>query len=394
MEAPERARQLAVLAEGVGEPPEPGERGRGRQEQEEGARDADVEAQRDVQPVRQVRVQRGDDPHQRRTRPLRPELGRAVARGKRHQADERDRDVHGDNGADAAEEALRQLHSRPPRLLGEIRDGLQPGIGEHRERKGEHDLVPRRRAAERDALRQGLRRPEERKPQHDEQELGDEVERRDARARRVNPSPAGQARGADGEDDADADDRVPRPRVEGGDPDRVAEVMRQEERRESGHDQVVEEQRPAGDEAGQVVERSPDERRRAARLAQLGRALGVRQRHDEEEQPRREQHVRREPERPPGDDPEREVDRARDLAVRDAEEVVCAQPSLELRQLTRHTASCEVLRTSHEVDRTGALRARALWRWSGVYRFGAPSCRRGQAAPRSRRVCHGPCRRR
>ena len=109
----------------------------------------------------------------------------------------------------------------------------------------------------------------------------------------------------------------------------MPEVVRQEERREGGDDQVVEEERPARDEAGEVVERAPDERRGAAGLAQLGRALGVRQRDDEEEQPGREQDVRREPERPRRDDPEREVDGAGDLAVRDAEEVVRAQAAAE-----------------------------------------------------------------
>ena len=59
-------------------------------------------------------------------------------------------------------------------------------------------------------------------------------------------------------------------------------------------------------------------------------------RDDEEEQPGEEQDVRREPERVPGDDPEREVDRARDLAVRDAEQVGRAEPPLKPRKLTSH----------------------------------------------------------
>ena len=60
--------------------------------------------------------------------------------------------------------------------------------------------------------------------------------------------------------------------------------MRHEERRERDHDQVVEEEHPAGEEAGEVVERDADERRGAARLADRRRPLRVRERDDEEEQ--------------------------------------------------------------------------------------------------------------
>ena len=42
--------------------------------------------------------------------------------------------------------------------------------------------------------------------------------------------------------------------------------MRDEERRERDHDQVVEEERPAGDESSRIVERPPDEGGRAAGL--------------------------------------------------------------------------------------------------------------------------------
>jgi len=116
----------------------------------------------------------------------------------------------------------------------------------------------------------------------------------------------------------------------------MPEVVRQEECRESGDDQVVEEERPAGDEAGEIVERAADERRGAAGLAELGRAFGVGKCDEQEEQTGSEQDVGREPERPRRDDAEREVDGAGDLAVRDAEEVVRTQPPLQPRTLPRH----------------------------------------------------------
>ena len=64
----------------------------------------------------------------------------------------------------------------------------------------------------------------------------------------------------------------------------AAEVVRDEQRGQRDHDQVVEEQRPTRDEPDEVVERPPREGLRAAGLGHRGRALGVRERDDEEEQ--------------------------------------------------------------------------------------------------------------
>ena len=152
---------------------------------------------------------------------------------------------------------------------------------------------------------------------------------------------------------AERDDPVPGARLEALHGERGPEVVRQEERGERGDDQIVEEERPACDEAGEVVEGAPDEGRRAAGLPQLRRSLGVRQRDDEEDDAREEQDVRREAERLRGDDPEREVDRAGDLAVRDAEQVRRAEPALKPRKLSRHEMR---LTPSHEVQPPGSRR--------------------------------------
>ena len=118
--------------------------------------------------------------------------------------------------------------------------------------------------------------------------------------------------------------------------ERPAEVVRQEERGERDHDEVVEEQHPAGAEAREVVESPAHERGRAARLRDGGDALGVGERDDEEEQPGQQQHLGRQPERVAGDDAEREVDRRRDLAVGDREQRRGAEHSLKSGQLTGH----------------------------------------------------------
>src|SRR5206468_11242165 len=98
-------------------------------------------------------------------------------------------------------------------------------------------------------------------------------------------------------------------------------------------DQVVEEDRPAGDEAAEVVERLADERRRTAGLRDRGRSLRVRHRYEQEEDADAEQHRGRKAERVEGDDPEREVDRGRDFAVGDREERRRVEDPLETWQL-------------------------------------------------------------
>ena len=65
----------------------------------------------------------------------------------------------------------------------------------------------------------------------------------------------------------------------------LPEVVRHEERRQRDHDHVVEEERPAGQEAERVVERAAHEGRCAAGLGERGGALRVGERDQEEEQP-------------------------------------------------------------------------------------------------------------
>src|SRR5439155_22519391 len=102
--------------------------------------------------------------------------------------------------------------------------------------------------------------------------------------------------------------------------ERSRHVVREEESTERDDDQVVEGGAPAGDEAPEVVERDPGERRGAAGLANRSGSFGVGERHDQEEQAGRQKHERREPESVQGDDAEREIDRRGDLAVGDREE--------------------------------------------------------------------------
>ena len=275
-------------------------------------------------------------PGERRLQPLLAERRLAVLDREGGEADDRDGGRDHDHEPDRGEEAPRQRPARLARLLGEVGDGLEAGVGEHRQRQREREVVPGRRDAEVGPLRERVRREEQRETEDHEQELRREVEPGDDEARRVELGTAHEPHGGDREDDADGDDDVPRRLAKAVDPERRPEVVRQEQRRERDHDQVVEEERPAGEEAEDVVVRAADEGRRAAGLGQRRRALGVGERDDQEEDPRAEEHDRREAERVRGDDPEREVDRRCDLAVGDREERGGVEDALEAAELAGH----------------------------------------------------------
>src|SRR3954447_10914820 len=148
--------------------------------------------------------------------------------------------------------------------------------------------------------------------------------------------PAEQAHERDRDDHDAADNHVSGPLRDRVPADREAEVVREEERGERDHDQVVEEERPAGHEPGEVVERDADEGRGAARLSDRRRPLGVRHRHDEEEHADDREHERREPERMQRDDAEREVEGGSDLSVRDRRESRRVEYPLQPWQLPCH----------------------------------------------------------
>ena len=213
-----------------------------------------------------------DDAHQRRLCPGAAEL-RTVSGRERREPDHGDCRVEQDDEADCPEEAPGKVASRPTRLLREVRHGLEARVGEHRERQREREVVPCRRRAERRAAGQRAAGEEQREPEHDEQQLGDQVDERDhEREAEEAPVPKQPVRRDAGDHEA-SEHQVPRllHRREHG----RRGVVRDIERGERDHDQVVEEERPAGDKPPEVVEGDPDERRRAAGLADRGRAFCV-----------------------------------------------------------------------------------------------------------------------
>ena len=105
------------------------------------------------------------------------------------------------------------------------------------------------------------------------------------------------------------------------------QVVGDDDRTRRHHDQVVEQDRPAGDEAPELVEGVARERRGAAALDVERGALDVGGHRDGEEEPGDHVDERRQPERVAGDDAEREEHRRDDGAQRDGEQRGLAQPA-------------------------------------------------------------------
>src|SRR6478609_2644457 len=102
-------------------------------------------------------------------------------------------------------------------------------------------------------------------------------------------------------------------------------------RRQGGDDQVVDQDRPAGDEGDQLVECVAGKARGAAPLTQHRPALDVAERGDDEEEAGGEEDQRRQAETTIGDDTEREVDREADRRVDGNEEPWHARGTLKQR---------------------------------------------------------------
>src|SRR6185312_1952764 len=143
----------------------------------------------------------------------------------------------------------------------------------------------------------------------DQQELDGDVRDRDERAAaQLAHAHAHHVHDRDERDDPDRDDHLERPA-----PDRSGELGDVVGRREGGDREqyrVVEQDRPAGDEAHQLVEGVAREDARSTALAVERRTLDVRHRGEREEHAGDQKDDRREPERSLRDDAEREVHRA------------------------------------------------------------------------------------
>ena len=330
----EGSRQHRVPRERVRKAAGSGHRRRRRGQQHDDAAQGDHDDHHVTEEPGELGPDRVGDSRERREPPLVPECGRPVLHRERGDSNHPDRDRDGHDRADPREETPRQRSPGLPRLGREVGDGLEAGVGEHRERERERQLVPGGLRAEVDSPER-VHIEEQGEAEDDQERVRHHRDQRDRHCEAVELRPAHEPDSRERDDHRYSDHDVPGRVAQPFQPER-GQVVRHEQRGERGHDQVVEEQYPARRKAGRVVERPPHEQRGAAGLGHRRRSLRVRDRHEQEDDTCREQDERCEPERIQRDDAEREVQGRADLAVRDRGERTAAEHPRQAFETPRH----------------------------------------------------------
>ena len=317
----EQRRDLAVERERVAQPREP-EHGRvARHDEHRERRQAHQVTQRLAQPL--LVEARHDGEHRRLD-------GLLLARVRRQDArrDERDAHVgHGGGGHARGDQAL-EAATRDMDLTGQARGGVEAGERDQRERQRERQVLGRRDAGHARRVGQHVGVEQQREAEHHEDELQPEVGEHDERRAVVAARPrAAQVGERDVGDHADGEQRLRQAARQA--PPEHREVVRGRERADRDQDQVVEQDRPARDEAEQLVEGvAGEDRRPTALLVQRG-ALDVGEHEQREEQRRDEHHGPGQRVGALDDQADGEVDRGGREALGDAEEGRRAEPALE-----------------------------------------------------------------
>ena len=177
-----------------------------------------------------------------------PATGMPLLDRQRHQRDDRHPDEHERDGHRSGADGLPQRRPLDAHLGGKVRGGLDPGVGDHRDRHAEEEIATtgaRSRAWTFCGDRAGVEVRSE--PEHDDQQHA--ARGRPSPARRA--PPAGRAAeevvAGDRDQHRDRDHQVDAVVAELG-PER-RQVMADRERADRDQDQEVEQDRPAGDEA-------------------------------------------------------------------------------------------------------------------------------------------------
>ena len=179
---------------------------------------------------------------------------------------------------------------------GEVGSGLDAGVGEHGD-DGRVDDVPEAGAGEEVELRgEAVGVPDDEHADDDHRQLQADVGEGEKGERALAPPPGDveDVEDADGDDDEGGDADLQAGLAEAGG-DRL-QVVGNRDRRQGDHDQVVDQDRPAGDEGDQLVEGVAGEGGGAAALAEHRAALDVAERGEGEEHAGGEEDQRREAE--------------------------------------------------------------------------------------------------
>ena len=316
MQPPKAAGNLAVGGQRVRQAREPEHRRvRGRQEGERRQRaDHVLEALREP-----VRMHLGDDPDHGVVQVARRQLGVAVVHRQRRDRHHRDAHVPDHDRGRAAADHLAQPRTADPHLARQSGGGLQARERDRGDRQGEDESRPRRRAAEMDRPKQRVRVEEQRQAEHDDQQLQQEI----ADHQHCDPPGTTTAETADVGEHHPRDERQRQQQRLGPVAQRMPEHAQVLGRRVGGdgdQDRVVQQDRPTGDEADELVERVSREHGRSTAILVQGRALDVGERGEREEQRGEQEHERRQAEGVTGDHAQREVDRAGKRRVDDREQ--------------------------------------------------------------------------
>ena len=187
MQPPQPVGHLAVDAHRVHEPRDADQAGVRRDEEDRRGEQADVELARALQ---RAEVDRLDDAEDRiagvAALVLRQAEQRLVLAGalverhrQRRQRDGRQREVDREDGEPDAADRGRDRLGLVLGLLGEVRDRLDAGVGDHAERDREQEVRPRRRDAEMDVVDERRGTEHEHDADDHEQQLGHEVDDRE-----------------------------------------------------------------------------------------------------------------------------------------------------------------------------------------------------------------------
>ncbi len=231
----------------------------------------------------------------------------------RRERDDRQQRVEADHREHDEPDPARDRLRGVARLLGHVRDRLDPGVGDHPDRDAEQEVPPGRRRPELDLVDEQLGVEHEHDPDQHQQDLREEVRDRE---HEVQPRRLLGALDVERRQQADQDDRADHVRgtlTQWLPEDR--EVVRHEEGRDRNRDDVGEHLAPSRDEAEQLVECVTREARGATGLRVHHRRLGVGGGGEDEDDAGDHERDRGQPERIERHDAERVVDRRADVPV-------------------------------------------------------------------------------